>query len=773
MVTPIRGITLIVREVNREMNKILRILGWIAGGIVGLVFIVFIVLKLIPDSTYKGWITDGVKSATGRELAFDGEFDLDIGTTVGLNATGISFANADWGSRPDLFSADQLDVRLRLLPLLRGVVDFSFLLENPDILMEKNDDGNGNWEFTTPAAEAETTDTSLADGEANGETSDEATSDEDTGGTPSLPIKPYIRNLEIKGLKFAFNDRVIVEQMDAGIEVFRMAVEEDDLVLELDADYQGISMALAGTLGNVDDIYNFTFAPLQLSGNINESATFSIAGSAGPLMPSSDLKLDLNITAELDSLVSLEPFLAGSGEEGAGLPDSGPWKLNIKAFADSGWPGPVSVNANLVVEEITANADATVRTSGGEMRANLNIALDAPSLAALGDVLGQTLPDRAPFTVRTMLSAQASEFALDELSIQIGDGQIIGSASYSMPAEGNPVIVARLDMNDVDLTPLPPEESTGEEGLQVEDESVEGHVQKDEPESTGAKLFSSEPIGTGSLRKIDADIKVNSTNLIYGEGSIPAAEMSLVLKDGLLTIDPLHLEGSGRGALDGKIEIDARESVAGLDIFIDANDFATPTGGSLDLDIDIDGHGDSVASVMGSLNGQLVFALTDLDIENSLISRMGTGLGNLNPFASRATTLECAVIRMDIENGVVDFEDKVVAMLTDSTIMGSGTVDLKTESLDAGVNVEPRKVSGSIVDLGLTGMVSVTGTLAEPRVRLNPSDVALKYASYSAYIATGGLSWLVEKAVGQVKANADVCGNVLKKGEEETSDEEK
>ena len=160
------------------MKNLSRILGWCAATVVGLLLVVFIVLKLIPDSTYEGWITEGVSSATGRELTFD-EFDLGIGARIRLNATGISFANAEWGSRPDLFSADQMNFQLRLIPILWGVADFSFLLENPDILMETDGDGNGNWELagTTSEPGAESPDTP--------EQADEADDEDSAEGTPS------------------------------------------------------------------------------------------------------------------------------------------------------------------------------------------------------------------------------------------------------------------------------------------------------------------------------------------------------------------------------------------------------------------------------------------------------------------------------------------------------------------------------------------------------------------------------------------------------------
>ena len=46
-------------------------------------------------------------------------------------------------------------------------------------------------------------------------------------------------------------------------------------------------------------------------------------------------------------------------------------------------------------------------------------------------------------------------------------------------------------------------------------------------------------------------------------------------------------------------------------------------------------------------------------------------------------------------------------------------------------------------------------------MQLNPKDVALKYAKYSAYIATGGLSYLAEVIKDKIDANRDVCELIL------------
>jgi hypothetical protein len=53
------------------------------------------------------------------------------------------------------------------------------------------------------------------------------------------------------------------------------------------------------------------------------------------------------------------------------------------------------------------------------------------------------------------------------------------------------------------------------------------------------------------------------------------------------------------------------------------------------------------------------------------------------------------------------------------------------------------------------------GTLAHPKVQLDPTDVAVKYGKYAAAVATGGLTLLADIVFSRVKANTDVCASIL------------
>ena len=66
-----------------------------------------------------------------------------------------------------------------------------------------------------------------------------------------------------------------------------------------------------------------------------------------------------------------------------------------------------------------------------------------------------------------------------------------------------------------------------------------------------------------------------------------------------------------------------------------------------------------------------------------------------------------------------------------------------------------------MTNLDLASLIHIGGTLAEPDIGIDKLDVAKKYAQYSAYIATGGLSWLAQKAFDNRQSNMDQCKRIL------------
>jgi uncharacterized protein involved in outer membrane biogenesis len=85
---------------------------------------------------------------TGREVTLDGKPKIDWGLKPRVTLSGIAVGNMVGLPEPLMASARKISVTVDAKHLLRGrVVIPELVLENPDIILEKDKDGNANWKF--------------------------------------------------------------------------------------------------------------------------------------------------------------------------------------------------------------------------------------------------------------------------------------------------------------------------------------------------------------------------------------------------------------------------------------------------------------------------------------------------------------------------------------------------------------------------------------------------------------------------------------------------
>lgn len=125
--------------------RIATVLKLLAGFVVLVVVAAVVFLLTLDFSAYKGEITKLVRDATGRELVIEGDLDISLGLTPAITVKGVRFANAPWGSRPDMVRIDEFRAAVELLPILFGdIVVKQIVLSGADILLETGPDGTGN-----------------------------------------------------------------------------------------------------------------------------------------------------------------------------------------------------------------------------------------------------------------------------------------------------------------------------------------------------------------------------------------------------------------------------------------------------------------------------------------------------------------------------------------------------------------------------------------------------------------------------------------------------
>lgn len=135
------------------MKIILKIIGFLFALViligVGAVF-------MVPKDRIIEEVKIAFKQETGRDLQFSEDVGLSFYPNVGVVLKDVTLSNAEWSDEPVMARIGSADVLLALMPLLeREVIVKRFVLKEPNILLQVNQDNVGNWEFANSSEVAD------------------------------------------------------------------------------------------------------------------------------------------------------------------------------------------------------------------------------------------------------------------------------------------------------------------------------------------------------------------------------------------------------------------------------------------------------------------------------------------------------------------------------------------------------------------------------------------------------------------------------------------
>ena len=119
----------------------------------GLLVLIMGMLLAVPFfidiNDYKPQITKAVEDATGRTIQI-GEIKASLFPWVGVRLDNIRLANRAGFSDRDFLKIESLNIQLDLLPLFNKQIEvIRFTLDAPELFLERNTEGEGNWEDLT------------------------------------------------------------------------------------------------------------------------------------------------------------------------------------------------------------------------------------------------------------------------------------------------------------------------------------------------------------------------------------------------------------------------------------------------------------------------------------------------------------------------------------------------------------------------------------------------------------------------------------------------
>jgi uncharacterized protein involved in outer membrane biogenesis len=400
------------------MSKWVKIFGGLAVLLVAVVVAGVAILSTLDFNQYKGLIAEQAKKATGRDLVIAGDLNLEISLNPAIAVDGVSFANAAWGSRPDMVKVDRFAAEVSLIPLLSGqVVVNRLLVEGVDLLAETDKDGTGNWKFG-PAKPA-----------------DAAPAESGSGGV----TLPSVDQVVMRDIRVTYKDGVSGQEQRVALDELTAAAGTVDTPVEiaLKGSLNEKPFTVDGTLDSVTrmaspgDVYPIDIKAQALGVDTTYKGMFGTP--AGNVAVNGDVTLSiLSIAKTMADVADLVPGFAAPALGADVL------QLNSKLVFDGKVAKLNGLGLSLGKTDLAGSLEANI---GGAIP-SLNAALTS-NLIDVDELFPPQEESVAP-TEPTPAPADGRVFPKDPLPL---DG--LKAANVDLTFNGKKVIVQRNEIDDI------------------------------------------------------------------------------------------------------------------------------------------------------------------------------------------------------------------------------------------------------------------------------------------------------------------------------------
>lgn len=348
----------------------------------------------------------------------------------------------------------------------------------------------------------------------------------------------------------------------------------------------------------------------------------------------------------------------------------------------------------------------------------LDVAFQAGG-ASMNDMyylIGLHMPNTAPFTLSGQLARRGPRSTFSKLQARFGASDL-GGTIVTEGGSGRPMLTADVHASVLRLADL---------GRHAANQTP----QRAQPGK--AFLLPDVHLPLNVLARRDAAIRFTADSLVMRAMSFSAFEATATLERGVLTI-PSFSTAVRDALLTGNVKIDASSDtpttdadlkLAGLQLgqFFRKGTRKAPFEGSLRARLKITGRGNSVHQVASSANGSLTAVVPRGSMRASLSELTGLNLRGLGLMFSRQdeeTPLRCGVVSFQAHEGVLH-ADHLIVDTESMLLLGSGGLDLKSETLDLTLRGHPKKLRL----VRMRAPVYVTGPIAHPSFSVNSRQLA-------------------------------------------------
>jgi uncharacterized protein involved in outer membrane biogenesis len=440
---------------------------------------------------------------------------------------------------------------------------------------------------------------------------------------------------------------------------------------------------------------------------------------------------------------------------------------------------PLTLEAALGNTTATANGSVTLPIAQGRFSADVLVEGPdpAPVLASF-ELPEMQLP---PYRIEGAVSGEGTSYRLADLDARIGDSRMNGNLTLALdgprPSVSGELRAPLLDADDFGgLVGSQPGTGAGETASAAQTEEAAEEAQDGD-------VIPQERIEPSRWQKIDLDLRLSADEVSAGPVPFDSFEVAVLLEDGLLRLEPLVLR-AGEGSVEGQVELDAGQApvTANVDLDIsripvgrllnragvDVTSFGELSGRARG-DVGVGGTGMGIQEILGNSDGEVTLLMQGGSIDRTIVAALGFDLlrlfGSVVDITSERVELRCTLADLAIRDGIVNTRSLVVDTPI-ADIGGEGTINLETEEIDITLLARPDETP---LPTDRTG-ISITGTLADPEINVNPVALAARGAAAATLgVLLKPFTTLADAVAGDEENTEAPCGALLEQSAAEDS----
>jgi uncharacterized protein involved in outer membrane biogenesis len=363
---------------------------------------------------------------------------------------------------------------------------------------------------------------------------------------------------------------------------------------------------------------------------------------------------------------------------------------------------------------------------------DLQLTLSGRDLAELYPLTGIVIPSTPPYQLDGRFVRDGEHWYYRHFTGRVGDSDMAGDANIDTTG-ARPYLRANLHSKRLDIDDLAGFVGGAPQTGPGETTNPELAARAAQAEASG-RVLPDKPYELHKLRAMDADVRLHASRINAPALPLDDMDAHLLLENGVLKLDPLDF-GVAQGTIRSIVHMDARSATLhtraditarGLDLskLLPQVKLANNAIGHLGGKVSLSGDGNSVAAILSSSDGHAQLGIGRGHISNLLMEMAGIDLAEIIKFklgGDRLIPLRCAFGDFAIDHGVMT--TRALAFdTTDTILVGSGTIDLRDETLR--LTIHPRPKDRSL--LAFRTPLKLDGTFKHPQLHPDLGRLGLR-----------------------------------------------